>query len=179
MKSNKMRFGLLLLVSLLTINVASANPGFTVAVTPISSTVSPGGTATYSVTLTAMDTLDTQEFAKLSVIDLEGNPISWTTTFSENSFLIGPYPSEKTITLAVDIPPETLVGQYNLKVLGDGYFPDDSDPTTPDTSWTVESSDFPLTVSVTQIPEFPTIAVPLISALGIVFLVSRRKEGSS
>ncbi len=77
MKSNKVKFGLLLLVSLITINTASANPGFNVVVTPISSVVNPGGTATYLVTVTAIDTLTVEEFVDLSVIDLAGNPISW------------------------------------------------------------------------------------------------------
>lgn len=175
MRSNKMKIGLVLLLSLLTINTASANPGFNVDVETVSSTVGPGGTATYLVTLTAIDSLDVEEFADLSVTvtDPDGNPVSWATTFSDNLFLIGPYPSEKTVTLEVTVPEGTPAGEYQLKVLGEGYLPDLDD------LGVIESSDFPITVTVTQIPEFPTIALPVISALGIVFLASRRKEGNS
>lgn len=181
MRSNKIKIGLVLLLGLLTINTASANPGFTVNVDPVSSTVGPGETATYSVDIKAIEGLDVDEFAVLSisVTDPNGNPVIWTPIFSENSFIIGPDSPEKTVALEVSVPSGTPLGEYILTVRGDGHFPDDSDPTTPDTSWSVESSEFPLTVSVTQIPEFPTIALPVISALGIVFLASRRKEGNS
>ena len=177
MKLNKMKLGLMLLVSLITINVASANPGYYVAVTPISSTVNPGGTATYSVTLSTMDTLTIAEFAELSVIDPNGNPVSWTTTFNENTFLIGPHPAEKTVTLEVSVPPGTPVGEYHMKVKGDGYLPDFDDPTIPDKYLgSMESSDFPITVSVTSIPEFPSVAVPMVAILGIIAIIGRRKE---
>jgi|GEM_PF-2815937 len=175
MKSNKIKLSLLLLVSMITINTASANPGFNVVVTPISSVVNPGGTATFSVTVTAIDTLDIEEFVDLSVVDSGGNPISWTTTFSENSFKIGPYPSEKTVTLEIIVPPGTLAGEYLHKVKGDGFLPDPLDPTQPDRFLgSVESSEFPIMVSVTAIPEFTTIALPVISALGMMLLMSRR-----
>ncbi|AKB28436.1 hypothetical protein MSSIT_1717 [Methanosarcina siciliae T4/M] len=180
MRSNKMKIGLVLLLSLLTINTASANPGFNVDVETTSSTVGPGGTVTYAVTLTAMDSLTVDEFADLSVIDSAGNPVSWTTEFGDNLFLIGPGSPEKTVTLEVTVPEGTPAGEYQMKVLGEGYLPDLYDPTIPDEFLgSIESSDFPITVTVTQIPEFPTIAVPVISALGIVFLASRRKEGNS
>jgi hypothetical protein len=175
-----MKIGLILLMGLLTINTASANPGFYVNVETGTSTVNPGGTAIYTVTLTAMDTLTMEEFADLSVTDSDGNPVSWTTEFSENLFLIGPYPSEKTVALEVTVPPGTSAGEYQLKVLGEGYLPDFDDPTIPAKFLgSMESSNFPITVTVTAIPEFPTIVMPVISALGIVFLVSRRKEGNS
>ncbi|AKB36018.1 hypothetical protein MSSAC_1428 [Methanosarcina siciliae C2J] len=182
MRSNKMKIGLVLLLSLLTINTASANPGFNVDVETTSSTVGPGGTVTYAVTLTAMTALDVEEFADLSVTvtDPDGNPVSWTTTFSDNLFLIGPYPSEKTVTLEVTVPEGTPAGEYQIKILGEGYLPDFIDPTIPDEFLgSIESSEFPITVTVTQIPEFPTIALPAISALGIVFLASRKREGNS
>lgn len=179
MKLNIMRFSLLLLVSLITMSTASANPGFNVYVTPISGAVNPGGVASYSVDLTAMDSLDVEEFAKLSVIDEAGNPVTWDPRFSENSFIIGPYPSEKTVTLELDVPPGTPVGEYTLKVKGDGYLPDPDNPSQPDELLgSIESGEFKIKVTVTAIPEFPTIALPAISALGIVFMMSRRKGGS-
>lgn len=175
-----MKIGLVLLVSLIAINTASANPGFNVVVTPISSTVNPGGTAIYEVTLTAMDILTVEEFANLSVIDLDENPVNWNTEFSDYLFLIGPNKPKRTITLKVNVPDGTPAEEYNLKVKGDGYLPNLSDPTQPDELLgSIESSEFLITVTVTAIPEFPTIAMPIISALGIVFLVSRRKGDSS
>jgi uncharacterized membrane protein len=182
MKLNRLKLGLLLLVSLVTINIASAHPGFTIDVKPISSTVNTGGgTAIYSVTTTAIAGLSQDEFADLSVtiVDPNGNPVNWDTTFSENSLVIGPNSPETTVTMQVQVPPGTSVGDYLLTVNGNGYLPDPSDPTKPDTTWIVESSNFPLTVSVTSIPEFPTIALPVISVLGLVFMVSRRKGDNS
>jgi hypothetical protein len=129
-----------------------------------------------------MSALTEEEFADLSVTvtDKEGKPVSWTTTFSDNLFLIGPYPSEKTISLEVTVPEGIPAGEYQMKILGEGYLPDPFDSTIPDEFLgSIESSDFPITVTVTQIPEFPTIALPVISALGIVFLASRRREGNS
>lgn len=181
MKNNMVKLALLVFTIFISTSLASANPGFNIAVTPVTDEVASGGTATFSVTLTAMDSLTIEEFADLSVTDSSGNPISWITTFGNDNFLIGPYGSpdaEKTVTLAIDVPAGTTVGDYILKVKGDGYSPDYSvDPPVPDTFLgSLESSEFPITVTVTAIPEFPTIAMPIISALGIMLLMSRRKD---
>jgi len=177
MRSNNMKIGLLLIVSLIAIGTASANPGFNVVVTPTTDTVMPGETARYSVTVIAITTLTEEEFVDLSVIDLFGNPISWDTRFSENLFTIGPYPSEKTVTLEIDVPPGTPVGEYLQKVKGGGYLPDPLDPTQPDIFLgEIESSEFPITVTVTEIPEFSTIAVPVVAVIGLLLLMRRKKQ---
>ncbi len=177
MRQNKIKIFLLLFAGMITISTAGANPGFNVVVSPIASTVMPGEIAKYSVTISAIDTLKEEEFVDLSVVDLAGNQISWNTRFSENRFKIGPYPSEKIVTLEIDVPAGTPVGEYLQKIKGEGYLPDLIDPTQPDTILgVIESSEFPITVSVTQIPEFPTMALPIVSALGIMLLMSRRKK---
>lgn len=181
MKNNIVKLSLIVFTIFISTGLASANPGFNIAVTPVTDEVASGGTATFSVTLTAIDTLDVEEFADLSVTDSAGNPIIWVNRFGDDIFLIGPYGSanaEKTVTLEIDVPAGTTAGDYILKVKGDGYLPDLYDPTIPDTTLlgVVESSEFPITVTVTAIPEFPTIAMPIISVLGLVFLMSRRKE---
>ncbi|MCK4458401.1 MAG: PEF-CTERM sorting domain-containing protein [Methanosarcinales archaeon] len=170
MRSNNMKIGLILLVSLIAIGTASANPGFNVVVTPTADTVMPGETATYSVTVIAIDTLTVEEFVELSVIDLDDNPISWDTRFSENLFIISPHQPEKTVTLEIDVPPGTPVGDYLQKVRGDAYLPG--------MEWlgSIESSEFPITVTVTEIPEFSTIAVPVVAVIGLLLLMRRRKE---
>jgi len=181
MKNNIVKLALLVFTIFISTGIASANPGFNIAVTPVTDEVASGGTATFSVTLTAMDSLTIEEFADLSVTDSTGTPISWVTTFGDGNFLIGPYGSpnaDKTVTLAIDVPAGTTAGDYILKVKGDGYSPDYSvTPSVPDTLLgSIESSEFPITVTVTAIPEFPTVALPIISVLGLVFLMSRRKE---
>jgi len=177
MRHNNIKIGLLLLVSLIAIGTASANPGFNVVVTPTTDTVMPGETATYSVEVIPITALTEAEFVDLSVIDLDGNPISWDTRFSENLFIIGPHPLGKTVTLEIDVPSGTPVGDYLQKVKGEGYLPDMFDPTVPDTFLgVVESSDFPITVTVTDIPEFSTIAVPVVAVIGLLLLMRRKKE---
>jgi hypothetical protein len=180
-KNNMVKLALLIFTIFISTGLSSANPGFNIAVTPVTDEVASGGTATFSVTLTAIDTLDVEEFADLSVTDSSGTTISWVTTFGNDNFLIGPYGSpdaEKTVTLAIDVPSGTTVGDYILKVKGDGYLPDYSvSPPVPDTFLgSLESSEFPITVIVTAIPEFPTVALPVISVLGLFFLMSRRKD---
>lgn len=169
---NKLKTFLLFFVVILTINTATA--GFNIDVTSSDNSVSPGGTARYAVAINPIESLDITEYVNIMVNDSSGNPISWDNRFSKNMFPIGPYvdgiTDGDTVNLEIDVPAGTPAGVYYMKITGNGYYDNFIDP-----DFIAESDEIPIYVDV-QIPEFPTIAMPIISVLGLVFLMSRRKE---
>jgi hypothetical protein len=173
MNIKKFKFFLIFLVGILTINTASA--GFEIGITSSANSVPPGGTAIFGVAVNPLTTLTETEYVELSVTDEDDNSLNWNHTFSNNMFPVGPYPAADTANLQIHVPPGTPGGVYYLKIKGNGYLPDPNDPNQPDLSFIAEDAVIPIYVDV-QIPEFPTMAMPIISVLGLVFLMSRRKK---
>ncbi len=169
----KLKLFLIFLAGIITINAASA--GFEIGITSSANSVPPGGTAIFGLAIDPLSTLTETEYVELLLTDANDNPVNWDNRFSKNMFPVGPYPAGDTANLEIDVPPGTPGGIYYLKIKGNGYLPDFNDPARPDLSFVAEDAVIPIYVDV-QIPEFPTIAMPIISALGIVFLMSRRKD---
>ncbi len=148
--------------------LTSAAPGITIDVTPINPQVVPIGTATYSVTVTSSST--ETEIVNLSIV----NPrAGWTYSFSENDFELTPAGTPgatKTVELSITVPAGTPNGDYLHDVRGFAVVPG--------YEGVFDEETFFLNVLTVAIPEFPTIALPIISALGVVFLMSRRKGKS-
>jgi len=67
MKQNIIRLILFVLIGLMTANTVTT--GFNLVVTPDVNTVPPGGTATFTVKVIAINTLDTVEIVDLRVVD--------------------------------------------------------------------------------------------------------------
>ncbi len=172
----KLKFFLIILASIITINTASA--GFEIGITSSINSVPPGGTAIFELAIDPLSTLTETEYVELIVTDADDNPVSWDNRFNKNMFPVGPFPTGDTANLEVDVPPGTPAGVYYLKIKGNGYLQDLNNPSQPDLTFVAEDAVIPIYVDV-QIPEFPTIALPIISALGVVFLMSRRKGRSS
>ncbi len=141
--------------------LASATPGITVDVTPVNPQVVPPGTATYSVAVVSSST--ETEKVTLSIVNPRAD---WTYSFSENDFLL-PAGGTKTVELSITVPAGTPNGDYFHDVRGFAVVPGFEGIFDEDTTFT--------NVLTTAIPEFPTIALPIISALGLMFLMSRRK----
>ncbi len=155
----------------------TVNGGFNVVVTPVENTVYPGGTATFSVEVVAIDTLDTVEIIDLSVTDMNENPISWTTTFSPDLFPIGPYndPLQRTKTSTMEIVvPDPFTQRVNLLIKGEGFYETAPGSEVPDNTFVAEFAIFP--ISVAPVPELSTTILTSVELLGIVF-VSRKYKG--
>lgn len=169
----------LIVISLMTIGVTSANPGFNIYVDPINVLAAPGETAEYSVTVFPIDTLTDPEFVEFMVVDNSGNMIGWNTLFSENLFLISypTYPNGKTVNLRITVPQGTREGSYYLKVRGEGYLPDGNIPPNPDRDLGyLESSEFPIIVSAGPPAPVPELNTAMLTTTGIfgILLISRR-----
>ncbi len=149
--------------------LTSANPGITVDVTPVTPQVAPPGTATYSVTVTSSST--ETERVTLSIV----NPnAAWTYSFSENDFELTPAGTPgatKTVELSINVPRGTPNGDYLHDVRGFAVVPG--------YEGVFDEETFFLNVLTQAIPEFPAIALPIISVLGIMLLMSRRKGKGS
>ena len=157
------RLILALLVTLSTVAMVSADP-LTIDVIPIDDQVLSGETATYKVNLTNGGSV-TETLTDLYASD---GPGDFTYVFSETSGVVPAY-TTKEVSLSVTVPTSKPQGTYTFDVNAD---------------W--EKSFGPFTISDTsnyldvtldvEIPEFSTIAVPVVTVIGLLLLMRRRKE---
>lgn len=157
---------LLAVILLLSAGTASANPGISVSVTPPAGiTVAPGETASYALSVFLdPDGLGSRP-AHLSIT----NPVAgWTYTFSDNDFVISEGQTIP-VTLEVGVAADTTQGTYasdgdaSTTVCLDGFCIAGWDATT-------------FVVYTTAIPEFPTVALPIVSIIGLMLLFQKRKH---
>jgi len=151
--------GIVFALALVTISVVEASPGISLDITPINDKVLPGETASYEVNVTSQVNWD--ETVHLNVT----NPISgWNYTFSENDFDLPAY-SSKTVNMSITVASDASPGDYYHDVRAEGKV---LGVTVEDTVYT--------NVLTTVIPEFSTIAIPVVVILVLVFLFNRRKH---
>ena len=151
--------GIVFALALVTASVVEAGPGITLDITPINDKVLPGETASYEVNVTSQVNWD--ETVHLSVT----NPISgWNYTFSENDFNLPAYAS-KTVDMYITVASDASPGDYYHDVKAEGKFLGE----------TIEETVY-TNVLTTVIPEFSTIAIPVVVILALVFLFNRRKH---
>ncbi|MBW6519019.1 MAG: PEF-CTERM sorting domain-containing protein [ANME-2 cluster archaeon] len=157
------RLILLLLVSLSTVAIVSADP-LSVDVIPIDNQVLSGEMATYKVNLTNLGT--TTE--TLTDLYASNGPGDFTYVFSDTSgAVLGG--DTKQVDLSVTVPAGKPQGTYTFDVYADWQKP--LGPFT-----ISQTSNYLGVILDVEIPEFSTIALPIISVLGIMLLMSRRKE---
>ncbi len=156
-----------------------ANPGISVTVEVIDKYA--GGadlSAEYNVKVESITTVDEDVVLTIRPADpselLSGEQpadISWF-DWTSKSFSLAAGTTQE-FTLDASLPPGVSQGDYRFVAAGSAIVPG--------MSWLpAEDSDNKEIVVVTEatIPEFPTIALPIISALGIMLLMSRRKGRS-
>lgn len=184
------------------VNIASANPGIEVTTgLPSYSVLGDNLVAEYVVTIQSLDAgYDTDGDG---VIDCCAKIITSTTveqdgwSDSDWSYLFYPDPTTLSIpadygivttTLTIVAPSSTGVGDYSHKVNVDAkydlYIPDDPSTSYDETLFIPEfgiDNDYHFFYTaiagstLAPIPEFPTVALPIISALGLLFLMRRGK----
>jgi len=151
--------GIVFALALVTISVVEASPGITLDITPTNDKVLPGETASYKVNVTSQVSGD--ETVHLSIT----NPISgWNYTFSENDFNLPAFGS-KTVDMFITVASDASPGDYYHDVRAEGKV---LGVTVEDTVYT--------NVLTTVIPEFSTIAIPVVAILVLMFLFNRRKH---
>ena len=158
------KFIISILIILCTVTSASADP-LTVDVISVDNSTLPGGVATYKVNLINGGTA-TETLTDLYASD---GPSDFDYVFSENTgyVLAG---ETKQVDLTVTVPAGKPAGTYTFDVNAD---------------WDTTFGPF-LTISGTgnyldvilnvEVPEFPTIALPVLSVIGLLFIFEKRKR---
>ena len=144
------------------VSLASANPGIGVDVTPVIPQIVPPGTATYLVDVVSSST--ETERVTLSIVNPRDG---WTYSFSQNDFelLAG---ETKNVELSIIVPEGIANGDYLHDVRGFAVVPE--------FEGIFDEETFFLNVLTIAIPEFPTIALPVVAVIGMLFMMSRRKK---
>lgn len=157
------RLILVLLVTLSTVAMVSADP-LTIDVIPIDNQVLSGETATYKVNLTNGGTIP----ETLTDLYTSNGPGDFTYVFSETNGVV-PAHTTKEVDLSVIVPTSKPQGTYTFDINADWQ-----KPLGP---WTIsKTSNYLGVVLDVEIPEFSTIAVPVVVVIGLLLLMRRRKE---
>lgn len=159
------------------VSIVNASP-VVMSVTPINNNVQPGQTATYTVDLTnPAGTGANEVLNNIYVTPSAGaGDVTFTFTQTTGTILEG---ETLSITLSAQVPGNKPVDTYTFDVYanvgtdigGEIIEPEDSlgNP--------IPYQYLNVVLNV-AIPEFPTIAIPVISVLGLMFITKRRKERS-
>lgn len=160
-------FGLLSL--LLLANTCSAAADLTV--TPVSDNiVEPGGTVYYYVNLSTTTDLGGNQTEYLS-IRTDTKQSGWSYLFDPEKLILKNAGDSKTSILAITVPDTATEKTYYHVVVADGYLEIADNITIQ-----VEHDESGINPDVNNIPEFPSIALPVAAVLGLVFAFGRKKE---
>ena len=154
-----------ILVMLCAVTSASADP-LSVDVIPVDDTVMPDEVATYKVNLINGGTVT----ETLTDLHPSNGPSDFDYVFSETTGSVLPGET-KQVDLTVTVPAGKPAGTYTFDVNADW-----NKPLGPFTiSGTGNYLDVVLNVTI---PEFPTVALPMLSVIGLLFVFNRRRDNS-
>jgi hypothetical protein len=162
-------FALLLLVS-----TCSAEVDLTVS--PVNgNSVAPGGTISYYLIVQANDLGDVLQKEVFFISD-DTKQSGWEYTFDPNNLILTGIGESRSL-LTVKVPDNAEPGTYQHILLADGFAVfGGEDPTIaePIEIW-VENDETSFNTEV-QIPEFPSVVLPVAAVLGLVAILGRRKS---
>jgi hypothetical protein len=163
--------GLLFLVNSCSAVDFSASPGIKIA--------HPGETVNYdlSVSLNAYDPDPdpnnnpecTDTYPMIEIFSINNPRDNWVYSFSRGSVILDNASRTNTSTLFITVPTNATQGMYEQHVKATSFTPSSQDAGT--------YEDFSIRVVNTdvQVPEFPTVAVPVAALLGLIVIFGRRK----
>ncbi|HJH29892.1 MAG TPA: PEF-CTERM sorting domain-containing protein [Methanosarcinaceae archaeon] len=161
-------------VAMLLTNISSAAVELTV--TPVDAiTVVQGETISYIATVTMTDSIFYPPLEEVFSIEDADKQLGWTYTFDSASVILVNVGDSNSSTLTITVPIDAPTGLYSHTVIATGYDQFGNIIGIPIT-FPIEVDYYDINTDVTPIPEFPTIALPVISVLGIMLLMSRREE---
>ncbi len=159
-------------VMLLVANTSSA--GVELTVTPENGviTVAPGGTINYIATVTAdadpMDFPEPQD-ELFSIDEIDKQP-GWDYIFDPGTLRLETPGESKTTILTINIASDAPPGMYHHTVIVYGYDEFGTLIGVP-----TETDIYVINTDVSSIPEFPTIALPILSVIGLLFVMRKSK----
>lgn len=152
-------------------NISSAAVELTV--TPMDGiTVVQGETISYVATVTVTEPIDFPPQEEVfSIEDADKQP-DWTYTFDPASVTLENVVGDSgSSTLTITVPIDAPTGLYSHTVIATGYDAFGNMIGVP-----TEVDIYIINTDVTPIPEFSTIAVPVVAVIGLLLLMRRRKE---
>lgn len=159
-------------VLLLVANTSSA--GVELTVTPENGviTVAPGGTINYTATVTA--DADPGDFPLpqdevFSIADAD-KQLGWDYSFDPGTLRLETPGESNSTKLSIKIASDAPPGIYHHTVIVKGY-----DEFGTMFNYVTEEDIYVINTDVSSIPEFPTIAFPIISVLGLLFVMRKSK----
>lgn len=164
------------LALLLLVNTCSALVDISVAPVGGTNRVAPGGTISYELTATVGPTALSSDLPQTEIFYMDNSLTYpyWVYTFSSDQLTLNNPGESKSTILTIDVPANATAGTYPHMVIVEGgkyaVFP--WDPT--NVQFIVLETDVaPFNVDLT-IPEFSTVAVPMVAILGLLTIFGRR-----
>ena len=167
----KIRFlciGLLILLSL--VNTCSA--AVELQTPDETKQASPGGTVSYNLVVSLEEPIDsTLDFPITEVFSVDPVREGWGYSFTKESVTLDSSSPTNSSILQITVPSNAVAGTtYSHTIIATGY-----DSFGQEYGIPLELDVFVVNTDV-QVPEFPTLALPMVSILGLVAIIGYRKE---
>lgn len=135
--------------------------------------VSPGETVNYTLIVSLEETIDETVFYPITEeFSIDPTRDGWIYSFSKDNVILDNISrTTNTSVLQIKVPSDASAGLYSHTVYATGY-----DSLSALIGIPVEVDFYVINTGVNNIPEFPSVAVPMVAILGIVAFIGRRKE---
>jgi hypothetical protein len=165
----KIRFLLIGLLSLLFLANTCAAVQFDIS--PKNINAHPGETVRYNLTVQFSPYDNSEElYPYKETFSIVNKYANWDYLFSKNDLILDKGSTSNTSVLSITVPLNASLGTYNHQINVASYV---------NGSWNVvedESINITVNTNIQQVPEFPSIALPVAAVLGLVAIFGRRKE---
>ncbi|MEL7664285.1 MAG: PEF-CTERM sorting domain-containing protein [Methanosarcina mazei] len=166
----KIRFILVGLLSLLIlINTCSAAVEFTIP--QATKYVTPGSTVSYDLDVSLGQNPDlTVPYPITEEFSIDPMREGWSYSFSKDNIELDLSNPTASSIISITVPSNAAPGSYSHTVYATGY-----DSIGRQYNFATELAYSVINTDV-QIPEFPTVALPMVAIIGLVAIIGRRKE---
>lgn len=132
----------------------------------------PGDTVNYGLTvnLTADELAYPDLLPITEVFSVDNERTNWVYSFSKNNVTIDTLNPSNSSVLSITVPQDATPGEYRHNVSATGYDQEGKTYGFP------TSLDIYVVNTNVQVPEFPSIALPVAGVLGMIAIFGRRKE---
>jgi hypothetical protein len=132
----------------------------------------PGDTVNYglAVNLTADELAYPELLPITEVFSVDNERTNWVYSFSKNNVTIDSASPSNTSVLSITVPQDATPGEYRHNVSATGY-----DKVGKEYGFPTSLDIYVVNTNV-QVPEFPSIALPVAAVLGMVAIFGRKKE---
>jgi len=134
----------------------------------------PGATVSYNLVVALEEPIDeTVDYPITEEFSIDPIREGWTYSFSKDSVILDNLTrTTNTSVLEITVPLNATIGEtYSHTVNATGY-----DSFGIEYGIPLELDVFVVNTDVNNIPEFPTVALPMVAILGLVAIIGRRKE---